>query len=375
MKRILAAALCLMLLLTGCGGSTRQKEIAEGLAAGNYHVLVPENEAASHEDGTFEDYDTYCVFQLPEGMTVLIDEDRPEAKGYEWYANDHFLLADGEAFLDRWQYVLDGETYYLDVYRFLREKGGGEWVYAGDTLIAGKEVPDRNEGWMYAGLAESEIPAAISGDLLNFDAAPSEQLGGLTVYTFADIAISDLAQYGDWLQREGWMYNTDIYDNPTDMGRRYIEGFRSEDEYMLIAAYADKVKVFRSKEWIRLAEEEIWDILGAPARPGERYMRENCPSFPLQVGTGNGSTGDLVYNFNENAKAADFDSMRDKLLADGFTEDVQEYEKDGQRVFTAWSHRSYCGFDFRLYTKLIMEGSWLEVQVGTHADAGIHRDR
>ena len=102
-------------------------------------MLVPENEAASHADGTFEDYDTYCVFRLPDEKTVFIDSDRPEAKGYDGYDLLTFPRDNGMAFLDRWRYELDGETYYLDVYRSYTEKANGERSYAGDALIAGKD--------------------------------------------------------------------------------------------------------------------------------------------------------------------------------------------------------------------------------------------
>lgn len=81
MKKIQCIALLLALLvLSGCGeANARKREIAKGLADGNYHVLVPENEAASHADGTFEDYDTYCVFRLPDEKrfsSILTDRRR-----------------------------------------------------------------------------------------------------------------------------------------------------------------------------------------------------------------------------------------------------------------------------------------------------------
>jgi len=378
MKKIQCIVLLLaVLMLSGCGeANARKKEIAKGLADGNYHVLVPENEAASHADGVFEDYDTYCVFRLPDEKTVFIDSDRPEAKGYDGYDMLTFPRDNGMAFLDRWRYELDGEIYYLDVYRSYTEKANGERSYAGDTLIAGKALPGWKEGWMLAGYAEDEIPAMITDSLIDLNTAPSEALGDYTVYSFEGIDINDLAAYGNYLLRSGeWNYCTDVYDNPTSTYYGwYIEEFEniSTEHHRLVLAYQDRVKVITGGGRIDMDEEELWAMVDAPAKPGEHYLRRNCPSFPLRTDTGSGYGADLAYSWNESASAADFESMRAKLLERGFTENVEEYEKNGQQIFTAWRRSSYCGFEFRLYTKLIMEGTYLEVQVGKTNDEGRH---
>lgn len=84
MKRIAAIILCIAMVLsfTGCGiiqdikDQAKESEKAAALAEGNYHVLIPENERISYENGTFQDFDTYCVFTLDDLVTAysLSDE-------------------------------------------------------------------------------------------------------------------------------------------------------------------------------------------------------------------------------------------------------------------------------------------------------------
>lgn len=84
MKRITAIILCIAMVLsfTGCGiiqdikDQAKESEKAAALAEGNYHVLIPENERISYENGTFQDFDTYCVFTLDDLVTAysLSDE-------------------------------------------------------------------------------------------------------------------------------------------------------------------------------------------------------------------------------------------------------------------------------------------------------------
>lgn len=338
-------------------------------------MLVPETETISHADGTFRDFGAYCVFTLPAGKATCHNYLEPiHEAGFEWRDE---ILVESDSYADsllRYQRSLNGEMYYIDLYDPGYAEQDGE---LGVTIIAGKELPDWKEGWLLAGRSEAATRELIIDSLLDLDAVPSEPLEDWTVYSFEGIDVGDLQGYGSYLERGGqWQRITDEYDNPTNLQNdRYIEEFTYiYEEFRMVIAYQGRVKVITGSESLQeLDEEVLWDLLDASAMPGERYIRRNCPGFLLQKATGSGYTGDIVYRRNENASAADFVSMRTELLAQGFTEDVQEYEENGQKIFTAWSPRSYCGFDFRLYTKLILEDTYLEVQVGKHADEGSHR--
>ena len=367
--------LCLLMaivLLCGCGGNKMEKKLADGVAQGDYHVLIPEGENVGHADGTFQDFDGYCVYTSPEYIMCGNFSEAIYEMGYEWC--DEIYFDDDEAAQEwhRYQIVLNDETYYLEMY--FGDTAEDVWRV---TMIAGKKLPDWNEGWLLAGILDGKVPELITEDSFDFAQAVAEPLEEGTVYTFEGVGAEKAADYGDALLRSGeWYPMTGNYDNPTD-GNRYIEEFCSVDgEHRLIIAYGDQMKVITgNKSLSDIPEGTLWAMLGAPAMPGEYYMMNHCPGFPIQAGTGTGydSGAGVAYSWNENASASDFDSMCTAMQDKGFIEDAEEYEENGQKIFVAWAHRDYGGFGFRFYTKLILDGTYLEVQVGTTGDAGSHR--
>jgi hypothetical protein len=130
---------------------------------------------------------------------------------------------------------------------------------------------------------------------------------------------------------------------------------------------------------VNLGENENYgegeEVVNDDAYALEQFLLENLPGVPVQKGSGTGieiSAG-IVYNFCTGAASSDFNSMMSRLRDQGFSEDSAVTRENDTQVFVAWKSAEFYGKNIRLYTKLIYDGGYLEVQIGTNGDQPSHK--
>lgn len=263
-------------------------------------------------------------------------------------------------------------TYLIDVYHFYEEPGK-------TVFIAGTELPGWEEGWMLAGLSAEEIPPEPT--LPDLSALEGEAQDGRIVYTLTDKSIDDIRRWGYYLMmQDGWMCETENYDNYTDE-YRYIEAFHKDDVHMMILWYKGVTKVIVANERIEDSEESLWAMMGSTTTivAGEQYIRDQIAALGPAVdraGTGEGydPTAGIVYRFTYHGSAEEFDNLVNEAQGMGFTEDIFQDSENDVYEFSAWRYEEYGDDSFAFYVHIILDGEYLEVQMGKNADQPSHKE-
>ena len=255
-----------------------------------------------------------------------------------------------------------------------------------DTLVLcqSRMQPKDGDMWLLAGAPAELLPVdSISTEedyiLLDTSAAQNQMIGEYDAKVIPGVTWNAVNNYGFWLQcRQGYEYSS-YFDNPTVEDYRYIESFYHQegDEHLLtILAWEDDTAVIIEISANDIFDEyALWNWFGSAVMPGVTYLENLWHSIGMSLGSGNGfdSTG-YYYNFTSGADASDFESFKQKLIGLGFTEEVIEVNQDGYMEYTAARYDDFGGRQYAIWYQLILDGDYLEAEVGFSVQEGSHKD-
>ena len=229
------------------------------------------------------------------------------------------------------------------------------------------------------GQKSEEMPKDTTEILLaeiDLEQAQQETIDGNTTYILENISYDAAMEYMEQLEAKGWIPNTRPLDNYSCI-HYYLEEYEKGEITRIIVGSSKKVIIMDTTDSRAYSEEELYAMVGANVQAGELYIRSQMPGCDMYVlGAGMGydmAPGVLYYYYIYGTKEM-YDNYVTELTGDGFVEDVTEIQEDGYYEFSAWRADEYAGSAIKMYTKVILEGEYLEVQMGKTDEVGSHKE-
>lgn len=255
-----------------------------------------------------------------------------------------------------------------------------------DTLVLCQSGVQPKDGdiWLLAGaprelLPEDSISKEGSDTLPDWSAAQTQTIGEYEAQVLVGTTWDAVNNYGLWLMcRKGYQFSSN-FDNPTIEGKRYLEAYYHQegDQHIItVLAWEDDTAVLIDTDANDFFDEyALWNWFGTPVSPGMGYLEDLWLGTGIYAGSGNGfdSTG-FYYSFSSGADASDFESQKQRLIDMGFVEEVTEVHDGGYMEYTAARYDDFGGYLYPIWYQLILDGDYLELEVGYSVQEGSHKD-
>lgn len=256
-----------------------------------------------------------------------------------------------------------------------------------DTVVVAQAAYLRHPGdlWLLAGapaelISEGEISSEEDNLLPDFSGAEQTTIGGYPAKVISGVTWKQIDNYAYWLQCRKNYENAGYFDNPPEENVRYLGCFMTEDDGYAKSVYVgwanDKAFCMEVDSGETVDEYMLWEWLGAPVAPGLAYLEQFLLYIKSnQVGSGNGfESSGHYYSYCVGATAEDFHTYKDKLIGMGFTEEPIEVDNGSYKEYTAARYAVFGPYRYSIWYQLILDGDYLEAEVGFSVNEGTHKE-
>ena len=256
-----------------------------------------------------------------------------------------------------------------------------------DTLVVTSCAynPPSGDVWLLAGapaelIPESELSNPEDEILLDLSGATEQQIGEYTAKVVTDVSWDAVNNYGRWLLCRQGYEPSGYFENGTVEDYRYADGFyraEGDQHLMTILMWEDGTAlVFEMSANDMFDEYVVWNWLGAAVSPGMSYLENLLIHIKSNyVGSGNGfETSGYYYSYYSKATAEDFQSCLSTIISMGFTEEATTVDNGSYKEYTAARYDDFGGRKYAIWYQLILDGEYLEAEVGYSVQEGTHKD-
>ena len=256
-----------------------------------------------------------------------------------------------------------------------------------DTVVVAQAAYLRHPGdlWLLAGvptelISEGELSREEDNLLPDFSGAEETTIGGYPAKVITGVTWKQIENYGYWLQCRKNYENAGYFDNEPVEDVRYLGSFVTKDDDYTKEVYVgwanDKAIYMEVASGESVDEYAIWEYLGAPVSPGIVYLEQFCLFIKsTQVGSGNGfESSGHYYSYCVNATEEDFQTYKNTLISMGFTEEPIEVDNGSYKEYTAARYAVFGSYRYSVWYQLILDGDYLEAEVGFSVNEGTHKE-
>ena len=256
-----------------------------------------------------------------------------------------------------------------------------------DTFVAAQAAYLRYPGdlWLLAGapaelISEGELSSEEDKLLPDFSGAEETTIGGYPAKVITGVTWKQIDNYAYWLQCRKFYENSGYFDNEPVEDVRYLGSFMTKDDGYTKSVYvgwANDKAIYMEVDINEIVDEYvIWEYLGAPVSPGIVYLEQYRLFIKSnQVGSGNGfESSGFYYSYCVGATAEDFQHYQSALIEMGFTEEPIMADNGSYKEYTAAKYVEFGPYRYAIWYQLILDGDYLEAEVGYSVNEGTHKE-
>ena len=257
-----------------------------------------------------------------------------------------------------------------------------------DTLVvtdANIYTPPLGDVWKLAGapaelIADYEFSTPEDEILLDLSGATEQQIGKYTAKVVTDVSWDSVNNYGRWLLCRQGYEPSGSFENPTEEDYRYADAFyrmEGDQHLMTFLMWEDGTALlFELSANDDFDEYVVWNWLGASVAPGMSYLEDLLIHIKSNyVGSGHGfSTSGYYYSYYNKATVEDFQECLSTIISMGFTEEATTVDNGSYKEYTAARYDDFGRFRYAIWYQLILDGEYLEAEVGFSVQEGSHKD-
>lgn len=384
MKKIIALFLVLSLVFSLCGCSLQELigKVLKGAVSGIGDGQSTEPPTVPAMDQVIDlsgaelvqtlYYDYYILKNVTEEAARTYEQSLVNA-GYDPHGTGWVNGSEDPHFMS---YLLNSRHYNTVILCFYK-----------DTLVVTSCScePPSGDVWLLAGapaelIPEYDLSKPEDEILLDLSGATEQQIGEYTAKVVTDVSWDCVNNYGRWLLcRQGYEPGG-FFENTTVEDFRYADAFyRADgDQHLLTVLMWDDgtALLFELRADDDFDEYVVWKWLGAAVAPDMGYLEDLLIHIKSNyVGSGYGySTSGYYYSYYYAATPEDFQDCLSTIISMGFTEEATTVDNGSYKEYTAARYDDFGGRLYAIWYQLILDGEYLEAEVGFSVQEGTHKD-